>query len=273
MNTRFDTELAVAELLQAWTSNRQIAGLTPAARPARLDDGYRIQDRFVDGTGDFVCGWKLGVGSPAAMRAAAADRPLVGRLLASRFYRERDTVRIASSGPVTVEFEIVFVLACDIAPSSPPVPATVAVDAAHVGFEFVLSRYTDRRAVGQPSFAADNVGFEACVIGPQIDLADVQGVRDSVRVSLDETEVARTLTGDDATDPWLSVQFLMEYARERDITLRKGDFIFTGAAAKPFVVEREAFRLTSTWLDREMNVSVKAGRKKEPSAPAPHGDL
>ncbi|WP_233830181.1 2-keto-4-pentenoate hydratase [Paraburkholderia sp. ZP32-5] len=259
MSEAFNPNPPARLLLATWDKQQQIDALPPEMRPADLEQGYRIQDRLIDTTDDFVSGWKLGVGSPAAMRAAGASRPLIGQLLSSRCYSAHDAVRISSAGPVTVEFEIVFVLGCDVPPDSDK-PIERIVEAAHVGFEFVLSRYVDRRAVGQPSFVADNVGFEACVLGPQIAIGDIGEVAAQVVVSVDGAESARGLTGDDVSAPWLSLQYLLDHARERDITLRRGEIVFTGAAAKPVVIDHQAFRIAAAFPGGELDVHVEAGR-------------
>jgi 2-keto-4-pentenoate hydratase len=258
MSTAFDAGQAAAVLMETWTARRQIDALPAGSAPATLQQGYLIQDRFIDSTQDFVCGWKLGVGSPAAMRAAGASQPLVGQLIASRCYVHHDDIVLSDAGAVTAEFEIVFVLGCDVAPDDEP-PVAALVESAHVGFEFVLSRYVDRRAVGQPSFAADNVGFEACVLGPKIALDEIPGVVSTVSVCVDGVEKGRGLYGDDATDPWLSLHSLLAHARERKLTLKRGELVFTGAAAKPVVIDARAFELTATFLEREVRIGAKRG--------------
>jgi|GEM_PF-491402 len=264
MNEAFNPTPAARLLLATWDRQQQIDALPPDMKPTSLAQGYRIQDRLIDTSDDFVSGWKLGVGSPAAMRAAGASRPLIGQLLSSRCYGVHDIVRISTAGPVTVEFEIVFVLGCDVPPDSDK-PIERIVEAAHVGFEFVLSRYVDRRAVGQPSFVADNVGFEACVLGPRIEIDDIARVAAEVVVSVDGVEAARGLSGDDVSAPWLSLQYLLEHARERDITLRRGEIVFTGAAARPVVIDRHAFGIAATFPGAELDVRVEAGRRAPPS--------
>lgn len=52
-------------------------------------------------------------------------------------------------------------------------------------FEIVRLRFTNRKTVGWPSFAADNVGFEALVVGKSI----CEGVDLQVMRELAETAV------------------------------------------------------------------------------------
>jgi 2-keto-4-pentenoate hydratase len=259
---------AASTLLQAWQDSRQLDALAPELRPATLAHGYDIQDALIALTGDAVAGWKLGVGSPAAMRQAGTQRALVGRLLCSRCFMagssSRDTsagalteaVTISGSRPLTVEFEIGFVLGRDIAPGDAPADPLAAVSSAHVGFELVLSRFADRRKVGQPSFAADNVGFEAYICGDPIEPRQIADVIASVQVELDGTCVARGLYGDEAVDPVVALRHLFDHARDRGLTLHRGDIVTAGAVARPFDVAAAEFDIAARYLDTRLAVHI-----------------
>jgi 2-keto-4-pentenoate hydratase len=254
---------AASTLLQRWQDGRRLDALSADLRPRSLSEGYDVQDAFVAMTGDAVAGWKLGVGSPAAMRKAGTERALIGRLLCSRctmvdFSVPAPIVTIAAARPVTVEFEIAFVLGRDVSPGDAPRDLMDAVAAVHVGIELVLSRFVDRRIVGQPSFAADNVGFEAYLCGGQIDPHRIAEVVASVEVQLDGVCAARGLYGDDAVDPLTALGHLFDHARERGITLHRGDIVTTGAAASPFDVLANEFEISAHYLDTGFSVRVKS---------------
>jgi 2-keto-4-pentenoate hydratase len=131
MSEPFDPAPAASLLAAHWRNGTQLTELPPEMRPRTLHEGYDVQDRLIAQMGEEVSGWKLGVGSPLAMRKGGLDRPLVGRILASRCYRSGDTVRLANQAPVTVEFEIAFILGRDIQPDSPPVSPMDAVSTTH----------------------------------------------------------------------------------------------------------------------------------------------
>jgi 2-keto-4-pentenoate hydratase len=253
-------------LLQLWQDGRRLDALSADLRPRTLSEGYDIQDAFVAMTGDAVAGWKLGVGSPAAMRKAATERALIGRLLCSRCTVVDscapppivEIVTIAAPRPVTVEFEIAFVLGRDVKPGDAPRDLMDTVAAVHVGIELVLSRFVDRRTVGQPSFAADNVGFEAYLCGAQIDRHRIAEVVASVEVQLDGVCAARGLYGDEAVDPLTALGHLFDHASERGITLHRGDIVTTGAAASPFDVFSDEFEISVHYLDTGFSARVKS---------------
>ena len=92
-------------------------------------------------------------------------------------------------------------LSRDIRPDKTRVPVREAVAEVRVAFELVLSRFVDRRAVGWPSFAADNGAFEALVLGEPIERAQLGALADELVVSVDGEEAARRLLGEDGTDP------------------------------------------------------------------------
>ena len=254
---------AASTLLQLWQDGRRLDAFSADLRPRTLSEGYDVQDAFIAMTGDAVAGWKLGVGSPAAMRKAGTERALIGRLLGSRcttvdFSAPAPIVTIAAARAVTVEFEIALVLGCDVKPGDAPGNLMDTVAAAHVGIELVLSRFVDRRTVGQPSFAADNVGFEAYLCGAQIDPHRIAEVVASVEVQLDGVCAARGLYGDEAVDPLTALGHLFDHARERGITLRRGDIVTTGAAASPFDVFADEFEISAHYLGTGFSARVKS---------------
>lgn len=247
-------EPAAALLADCWRDGRQIAALSPEDRPQTLADGYAMQDAFVQKVGQPVAGWKLGVGSRAGMRAGGLEHPLAGRVLAHRVFRNGDRVRLPHAAAVTVEFEIAFVLGRDIAPGDTPGDSLSAVERMHTTFELVLSRFVDRRAVGWPSFVGDNVGFEALVVGDTID--DIEAVAGSVVVEVDGKEMARGLTGDDAVYPLSAFGHLIDHARSRGLTLKRGEIATLGAVAKPFDLAHGA-RIVARYLGSTLAVTTQ----------------
>jgi 2-keto-4-pentenoate hydratase len=257
MSEPFDPAPAASLLAAHWRNGTQLTELPPEIRPRTLHEGYDVQDRLILEMGEEVSGWKLGVGSPLAMRKGGLDRPLVGRILASRCYRSGDTVRLPNQAPVTVEFEIAFILGRDIQPDSPPVSPMDAVSTTHPAFELVLSRFVDRRAVGWPSFVGDSVGFEASVIGDAIDAADIDEVIRTVTVTANGKEMARGLSGDDLTDPVKSLDYLIAHARERGLTLKRGEIVSTGAIAKPFDLAGARAEIVARFLGSELRLQTQ----------------
>ena len=252
----YDPAPAAALLADAFKSGRQLEALPENVRPADLEQGYLLQDAFIAATGEPVGGWKIGLGTITQMRGARLDAPLAGRILRSHFHRPGDTIKLPNAAPVTVEFEIAFVLGRDVAPGDLVLEPLEVVDEVRVTYELVLSRFVDRRAVGWPSFTGDSVGFEALVIGEQIDPTKMRDVIDSAVIKVDGREMGRGLSGDDCTDPPTAFTHLMMNARQRGHTLRKGEICTLGIVGKPFDVTGDV-ELETTWNGGRLACSLQ----------------
>jgi 2-keto-4-pentenoate hydratase len=130
-----------------------------------------------------------------------------------------------------------------------------AVAETRVTFELVRTSFIDRSAVGFPSFAADNSGFEALIIGGVLDRADIRAAAESVVVCVDGVERARMATGDDATDPVAAMIGFAGLARERGMVLPRGAIISTGTATNPFPLAAPA-TITALYLDAALSCRI-----------------
>ena len=259
MSDVFDPAPAAAMLAEAWRSGALLTELPPFLRPQTLAQGYDIQDRLVATLDRPVVGWKLGVGSTAQKRQSGVGRSIAGRILGSHLYHGGDTVPLPNAAPVTVEFEIAYLLGRDVRPDEPAFPVMDAVAEVRVAFELVLSRFTDRRAVGWPSFAADNAGFQALILGDRIGADQVPDLVRSLVVSADSQEAASSLSGDDATDPQAALADLVATARERGMVLPRGSIVSTGTVSKPFNVAAASAEISARFLGVELGFRTKVG--------------
>lgn len=259
MHDAFDPSPAAAMLADAWRRGEQLAELPAEIRPATLAQGYDVQDRLIELLGEPVAGWKLGVGSILQKRQTGIGRSIAGRILRSRLHQPGATVTLPGAAPATVEFEIAYVLGRDIHPND-GFPPLDAVAETRTAFELVLSRFTDRRAVGWPSFAADDAAFCALVLGDPIEPSRTAELGASLVVLLDGKEAARSLSGEHATDPEAALADLVAVARERGVTLPKGSVISTGTVSKPFDIAVPAARVSARFLDIEFGFQTSVHR-------------
>jgi 2-keto-4-pentenoate hydratase len=248
-----DAALYLADL---WRSGRQVDALPPDLRPASVADGYDIQDRFIAALGEKVVGWKLGVGSRKGKIDSGVGRAIAGRVLASRCVPSGSTVQLPDAAPVTVEFEIAYVLGRDIVPDGSTRDSWDAVSEIRTTVELVRARFVDRRSVGWPSFAADNAGFEALIVGGPIASAQFAEVAASAVVRVNGQERARALTGDDVTEVETAFTDFVALARERGMVLPKGSIISTGTVTKPFTIEGAA-EVSAGYLDTEIRFTTE----------------
>lgn len=259
MSEAFDAAPAATILAAAWHSGNLLTELPADLRPRTLAEGYDVQDALIAMLDQPVAGWKLGVGSATQKRQSGVGRSIAGRILGSRLFRPIDEVVLPNTAPVTIEFEIAYVLGRDVRPDDEAFPVLDAVAEVHTAFELVLSRFIDRRAVGWPSFAADNAAFQALVLGPSIDPASLSELVSTLVVTVDGEEAARSLSGDDATDPAVALADLVATARERGMTLPKGSIISTGTVSKPFNIAAATARISAHAAGMELGCTIARG--------------
>ena len=258
MSEKFDPEAAAATLAEAWRDGTQLTHLPESIRPRTMADGYDVQDRLIQQMGLSTCGWKLGIGSHAQKRDLGVGRSVAGRIPSNALYRHGGVVALPNAAPVTVEFEIAYVLARDILADEAPFPAIDAVAETRVSFELVLSRFVDRRAVGWPSFAADNGACQAVVLGDTISRSDISALTGSLVVLVDGVEQARAVTGEDVTNPEAAFADLVAIARERGMNLPGGSVISTGTVSRPFNVAARTAEITARFLGHALTVHTRA---------------
>lgn len=251
-----DPNAAATYLADLWRSGRQVEALPPALRPGSVEEGYDIQDRLIALLGEPVLGWKLGVGSRKGKIESGVGRAIAGRVLGARYFKTGATVPMPDTAPVTVEFEIAYVLGRDIAPADVLGDSWDAVQEIRTTVELVRARYIDRRSVGWPSFAADNAGFDALIVGGTVGPTQLAEVAATAVVLVDGQERARTLTGDDVTEVETAFTDFVGLARERGMVLPKGSIISTGTVTKPFVIEGSA-TVSARYLDSSIDFKTE----------------
>jgi len=258
-----DLDRAAAALADLCRSGTQVAALPPELRPVSVEEGYDIQDRLIALLRERVVGWKLGVGSRKAKIDSGIGRAVAGRVLASRCFNSGAVVTLPDRAPVTVEFEIAYVLGRDILPTDMAEAPWDAVAGYCTTVELVRSRFIDRRAVGWPSFAADNAGFDALVVGGAIEKSQLADVAASAAVLVDGEEKTRVLTGEDVTDIDTAFTDFVALARSRGMVLPKGSIISTGTVTRPFTIEGEAL-IEARYLGASLTFQTKIQRTETP---------
>lgn len=186
---------------------------------------------------------------------------MLGRIWQSRLYRDGATVPLPVGASATIEFEIACVLGRDVRPGDTVASPSDVIAQVHTAFEIVLSRFIDRRAVGWPSFAADNAAFSALVLGDPIDAHRIGDVAPSLVVRVDADEAARAVAGDEAIDPFSAVGDLIAVARERGMVLPKGSIVSTGTVSKPFNVTAPGARITASFLGSTLGFTTSYGQR------------
>ncbi|MFM9943573.1 MAG: fumarylacetoacetate hydrolase family protein [Hyphomicrobiaceae bacterium] len=240
MSTAFDPGPAARLIAEAQNAKTLLKEIPEGQRPKTLAEGYTVQDLVAaqcgqsGGVKDKLAGWKIGLGSANAMKGANLTRPVFGRMFESRLFDSGDTVTVPASPAALIEIEIAFAIARDVAPTENIANPLDVVSRGFIVSEIVFSRFADRKTVGLPSFTGDSVGFHALVVGHEINPAEIPNIVRTLVVQQDGKEVCRAATGDDSLDPVIMLGHLLAHARERGLTLKKGDLVTTGSVSKPF---------------------------------------
>jgi 2-keto-4-pentenoate hydratase len=199
-------------------------------RDPRIERGLLAQlterRRRIEG-GDASLGWKLGMGTPAAMDKLATSAPLVGYLLESGRVEPGAGVSVAGWSNPRLEPEIAVHLGVDVAGDASREDAVAAIAGLGPAIELVDP---DPDASDPEPVLAANIFQRHVVLGPVVDGASVDGV--SARVVRDGEDAASAGDATEATgdpiDLVLHVARTLAAAGER---LRAGEVVICGSVA------------------------------------------
>jgi 2-keto-4-pentenoate hydratase len=235
-----DASIAAAarRLAAAWNGRTLLDELPLAERPATVDAAYAIQRRLQEELGEASAGWKIGGASVNGLRASPSGQPVFGFLRGSCVY-ESGAVLALPPGGVTLEVEIAVRFGRQVAPASTPFDPAL-IDRAYVAIEAVRSRFRDRKAVGQPSFLADDAGFHAFVRGDELPGGAQSPVfGEAASLTRDGVPIAKPLAGDDGTDPLAALRLFWEHAAAQRLVVPEGAFVTTGTQTVPVDATQE----------------------------------
>jgi 2-keto-4-pentenoate hydratase len=225
----FDPAPAARRLAPLWRNRQQIKDLPPAERPRDVRDAYALQCRLADELAEPISGYKLGLSSPAAMERSGLGDPVVGFVLTSRVHRSGAKVAMPAGGAFLIEVEVVLVLD----------ESGDAVASAHLGFEIIRSRFTDRVAVGLPSFIGDAAAFYGVVLGDELPLAELPSLlQTGATLRQDGAVVANAALGRECPDPFDGLRRLRALAAEHAMPIGGGMIVATGNRILPFETDR-----------------------------------
>lgn len=229
----FDPNLPALRLTAAARAREALTALPEAERPATLEQGYEAQAAFVEQLGEGAVGWKLAGASPRGLRGELPNPPAMGVLTPCRVFQSNAVVLLPPGRTATLEVEAAFTFAREVSPADETFDAASMIECATVAVEVVCSRFVDRKAVGQPSFIADNVGFHALIRGDRIDHAADPLFEADAGIWRDGERIAASLAGDDRTQPFLSLGHLWDKAAAARSTIPAGAVVTTGTLSVP----------------------------------------
>lgn len=156
------------ELYQAFVSRRVIAPLLSREPQIRIEDAYRIQERFIArrlAAGETIVGKKIGATSKPVQDFLGVYQPDFGMLTSGMLFADGDTLDLSRMIQPKAEAELAFVLKHDLkGPGITAMDVIRATDYVVPCFEVVDSRIRDWQIKIQDT-VADNASCGVFVLG------------------------------------------------------------------------------------------------------------
>ncbi|MDB5670593.1 MAG: 2-keto-4-pentenoate hydratase [Alphaproteobacteria bacterium] len=221
------------------SARRAAGGLQdyPGELPATLAEAYAVQDEAIAAWGQDVVGWKVGRINGALADRYGADR-LAGPIFASQtvFAQGKSPeMPVFARGFAAAEAEFLLRIA-----RTPPAgqtrfsldEAAGLIDAVHVGIEIASSPLGRINALGPVAIISDFGNNNGLVVGDELPGWQSSGFEDwLVDTRIDDVEVGRGAASSFPNGAIGSARFLFELMAERDIVLRPGQWISSGAVS------------------------------------------
>ena len=231
---------AARHIAQARRAGQHLGRLPDAIRPARMDEGYLIQDRLHAileevGHGPLV-GHKIGATTLVMQRYMEIDHPCAGGIFASSVHESGVTLPHAGFRKVGIECEVAARVGRDLTAADAPYDRTSVarhVDAVMAAIELVDDRYVEWQSMGTPTLAADDFFGAGSVLGKPTapgavaDLATLSG-----RAIVNGSEVASGVGADVMGHPYEALAWLANNLAARGHALKAGQFVSTGSLVK-----------------------------------------
>jgi 2-keto-4-pentenoate hydratase len=202
---------------------------------ASLDDGYAVQRALaarVHADGGVLCGYKVGVTSPAAMARAGVDEPLFGFLEGRDAIANGGTIDMEQLIAPRIEMELAFVLGSDLGGADCDEARALAATAYVVpAFEIIDARY-----VAGPfdpiAAAADDMSSARHILGTtRLDPRVVALPAVTATLKKNGAEIADGSGADVMGDPVRSLAWLVRTLARWEIRVPAGSVVLTGGFA------------------------------------------
>ena len=233
--------VALADLLaDKWLDPAMPVKLEPHQFPKNRNEAYYVQDYMFAALGENLAGWKVGATS-ARMRALDGhDDVIPGRIAASTcFIGTHMKLPIARFPKARAETEFAFRLHETPGLRNKPWRAEEMAEimTLHPAIEIIGNRYQAEgisKAQNSLLTTADNGGGMGFVFGDPIDdwqKLDFQ--HHKITLSVDGKAPAENFLGDMRCVPAQAAADLVNHLAKRDISMKAGAFLSTGAATVP----------------------------------------
>ncbi|MEO1102594.1 MAG: fumarylacetoacetate hydrolase family protein [Pseudomonadota bacterium] len=221
-----------ARLADAINGGGQIEAL--ANPPQTVAEAYDLQDEVRAALGRPIVGWKLAHTTEKVQAAFGLDAPSVSPILDGMIVPAETVFPIGRFYAPELEAEVALELSGAIEGPLAKDELIARIGHMRLAIEVADTRLTDKAAVGMPSFIADLAGCGALVIGPRLDLANLQDAATGhVELRLGDGSIVPALATDMRPKPLDVLAFLARFATERGHVLPAGTIITTGTNTAP----------------------------------------
>lgn len=225
-------------LLEARRGRRPIEALPADCKPGSLDEGYRVQDAFVELSGKAVAGYKIGATSERAQSFLEIDAPFAGCVLHGDLHGSPATLPAGDFIFRLIEPEFAFRLGRDLPPRGAAYDSDEVADAVeclHPAIELVTSGLENWRGQGAAALIADNGVDGGLVLGPAC--ADWRGLDlpgHAVSLAVNGAPAGDGVGANALGDPRAALAWLANHLSKRGRGLEAGAVVTTGVVT-PFV--------------------------------------
>ena len=228
------------KLGQAWLENSLIEEPNYSEIPQSREEAYFVQDQMAQFIGKDISGWKVGATSAKMRELDGHDDVIPGRIFSPvTFVGPIQKLSIDQFPNARVETEFAFRLNEDIPIREQKWTAEDLENklSMHPAIEIIGNRHQLNSATKSEKSLmtiADNGGGIGFVFGTAFhDWKNFNFRNHSICLQVDDNPPAENFLGDMRCQPLEAVAELVNHLSSRDISLRKGEFVSTGAATVP----------------------------------------
>ncbi len=234
-------EEAASWLLNARAFGEPFSVIPEEFRPGTIADGMRVSEEIARRMGRRTLAWKAGFSSPGQMTEFGLSSPPWGRLFEGMIHESPMELPARIFIQPLMEAEVAFRLGTDLRPRNGGYSADEVLDAvaaAHIAIEGANVRFRDGLGAGLPSIVADSFAAQSFIVGPEIVDWRSQDLNTlAVELIVDDKVKGSAFEGDARCRP---VEVLFALANDfsaRGISMEKGQYVTTGAAAAPILAQ------------------------------------
>jgi 2-keto-4-pentenoate hydratase len=239
--TDLDIHSAAHALWRKWEESLRFRELPSECRPANRTEGYAIQARLAELSGQDLAGWKIAATSKAGQEHIQVDGPLAGRLLGQRVLPSGASLSLTGNLMRVAEGEFAFRMGADLPSREEPygmAEVLEAVESLHPAIEVPDSRYDDFTIVGAPQLIADNACACWFVLGGATDVnwREVDLVQHRVEAYRNGRLTASGCGANVLGDPRIALTWIANELSQFGDGLVQGQIVTTGTCITPVPV-------------------------------------